>query len=133
MGGSHTFIFFYYSSVFNSISFFFTQSFLSAVFFMLFQFLVATMGALLSSSCFIRYELAECTTAESLSPTLRPADPVTMLAVTSHFSRRHGGLYINSWSPRDFPSILTLSVSCLFHRFTMMHLVCIMLRPLVHR
>jgi hypothetical protein len=80
--------------------------------FVLFQLLVATIGVLFSSVYFIRYELAECTTVESLSPTLRPADRVTMLAVTSHFSRRHGGLYINSWSPRDFPSIHTLSVSC---------------------
>jgi hypothetical protein len=80
--------------------------------FISFQLLVGTIGVLLSSVYFILCELAECTTVESLSPTLRPAGRVTMLAVTSHFSRRHGGRYINSWSPQDFPSIHTLSVSC---------------------
>lgn len=103
--------------LFSSIIYFYFLFFLYPVvsfccLFILFQLLVATIGVLFSSIYFICYELAERTTVESLSPTLRPADRVTMLAVTSHFSRRHGGLYINSWSPRDFPSIRTLSVSC---------------------
>jgi hypothetical protein len=105
------FVFSRFLLLFIFISYFFCYPIVSfCCLFILFQLLVTTVGVLLSSAYFIRYELAECTTAESLSPTLRPADRVTMLVVTSHFSRRHGGLYINSWSPRDFPSIL--SVSC---------------------
>jgi hypothetical protein len=56
----------------------------------LFQLLVAAISVL-CSACFILCEMAAFTTVESLSPTLRPAGRVTMLAVTSHFSCTRGG------------------------------------------
>lgn len=108
------------------ISYSFVTLFFVLAILLLFQLLVAAIRIFLCSVHFSLYELAAWTTVESLSPTLRPAGRVTMLAVTSHFNRPRGGFYINSWSPRDFPFIVYLC-SVLFHHVTMMHFVCITL------
>jgi hypothetical protein len=85
--------------------------FLLLILFVLFKLLVVIIRALSRSVHYVRYVLAARTAAEGLSLALHPAGRLTMLAVASHLSRPRRGLYINSWSPRESPSIYSLSIS----------------------
>ena len=93
----------------RSFATFLTASLVSAVniVLLLSKLLVATVRELFCSVHFARYELVACTTTLAL----HPAGGLTMLAVASHFNRRRRGPHINSWSPREFSSIYSLSVS----------------------
>ena len=69
--------------------------------------LVATVRLLFCSVHFARYEMVACTTTLAL----HPAGRLTTLAVASHFIPSCRGPHINSWSPREFSSVYSLSVS----------------------